>query len=785
MKLQVVPNTSVVNAGSITEHSKNAVTSSQIVQPNVTRIETDSENANAQSAGVQIEMVIAPNKSPNFTKMQSVKENHASFNVKGENLQQLSTNALPPYSPSSPPEFLNSSSSFLEFHCCMDCGDTFISRSSLNFHLSRRSVLIKFPCESCNCILIFYNHCILQSHIRSHTDKKEKANISRATVNPLPRVFMDGIHNEVLNNLDDELNSLDDPDATAPSELLEFSLRESDTEISLLKEKQSTNVSRFRCLDCNKEFESFKERQEHMTNGEKIPSTNSLCDKCPMVCPSKCSLKAHQRIHLQISPYVCPECGDSPDPHWSNFKHHVDFKCFHKARNIGYKCPKCKIVVANNTSLLEHMESHTEKFYKCEYCPKAFMNATATKSHILLDHKNRKVLYAKIYKCSLCNIVHTVSKEMINHLPEHLKEQIREYIFNCMQCGKALKCKTDLYDHIKVHHPKLYKLTQQNESTIHSIYKVNKPANQHKGKIECLLCRLVFHNFQGYSVHMSKAHQNINQQCLLCFKVNRTRKDMLLHGKQHIEQGSILCLFCSNKTFSDKKGLDAHLISHIERMRFCTCCPVCQEILPDPLRALNHMREEHGMSTSQASNSATPNALNKELVPCHFCRLVFASDGPLRAHLKKEHGVNVSPDKTLTENNNTNEPPRKKPRVEGSMCAKCDYSSANREEFKKHIQTHKSNKSTFQCQECGCCFVVEPSLAMHLKIVHKITDPKKYIAEEGTNFAPDLQNPTEVTSRNALECSVCYTTFPSESSLKIHMRSHGMAFIQTKTAFSL
>ncbi|XP_054716683.1 zinc finger protein 532-like isoform X2 [Uloborus diversus] len=163
----------------------------------------------------------------------------------------------------------------------------------------------------------------------------------------------------------------------------------------------------------------------------------------------------------------------------------------------------------------------------------------------------------------------------------------------------------------------------------------------------------------------------------------------------------------------------------------------------------------------------------------------WTSDGPLRAHLKKEHGVNVSPDKTLTENNNTNEPPRKKPRVEGSMCAKCDYSSANREEFKKHIQTHKSNKSTFQCQECGCCFVVEPSLAMHLKIVHKITDPKKYIAEEGTNFAPDLQNPTEVTSRNALECSVCYTTFPSESSLKIHMRSHGMAFIQTKTAFSL
>lgn len=157
-----------------------------------------------------------------------------------------------------------------------------------------------------------------------------------------------------------------------------------------------------------------------------------------------------------------------------------------------------------------------------------------------------------------------------------------------------------------------------------------------------------------------------------------------------------------------------------------------------------------------------------------FYRIFFFSDknSDLQVHLRVAHNV---PERNAPE---SFEQPAKKPRVEGNGCAKCDFHSANREEFKKHILSHKTNRSTFQCQECGLCFVVEPSLVKHLRIVHKISDTTKYISDEGTNYMPELENPAEKAKLNALECSVCFTSFPNETALKTHMRSHGMAFIQ-------
>lgn len=151
--------------------------------------------------------------------------------------------------------------------------------------------------------------------------------------------------------------------------------------------------------------------------------------------------------------------------------------------------------------------------------------------------------------------------------------------------------------------------------------------------------------------------------------------------------------------------------------------------------------------------------------------LFSGSTSDLQIHFRQTHNVGSS-DGTIEQ------PATKKPRIEGNGCAKCDFRSANREEFKKHILSHKTNRSTFQCQECGLCFVVQPSLSKHLRIVHKISDTTKYISDEGTNYMPELENPSEKAKLNDLECSVCFTSFPNETALKTHMRSHGMAFIQ-------
>lgn len=152
--------------------------------------------------------------------------------------------------------------------------------------------------------------------------------------------------------------------------------------------------------------------------------------------------------------------------------------------------------------------------------------------------------------------------------------------------------------------------------------------------------------------------------------------------------------------------------------------------------------------------------------------------------MKQKHSIDDgSPEKSSALEDQ--EQPLKKQRIEGNNCAKCEFHSVDRDEFKKHILSHKTNRNTFQCQECGLCFVVQPSLIKHLRIVHKISDTTKYITEEGTNYMPDLESTSDASKRSALECTVCFTSFPNEIALKTHMRSHGMAFIIANKSGSL
>ncbi|XP_015918402.1 zinc finger protein 532 [Parasteatoda tepidariorum] len=717
----------------------------------------------------------------NFNDSLNSKEtNNLDTCFQAENLQQLSTNVLPPYIPGSPTSVINLES--FEFHCCTDCGDTFALKSSLTFHLERRSILIRFPCAVCKSVKTFYNRCMLLSHIRSHTDKNKASDITRAVVIPLPRIQMDGLQTESSNVPDDELSSSAEDNSIPPSDLLECSLNVlegDDLSSDKTSNEDSKNAVKVKCLDCNEEFNSTEERAQHLTQDDKIPVIVNQCNKCNMVCPSKCFLKAHQRIHLQISPYVCPECGGSPTPVWIDFQYHVKFHCFHNARGIGYKCPVCKRLCATNDALLKHMELHTEKYAKCNSCPRAYMNVGSFNAHIKLYHADddtSKLKYNMIYKCSLCDIVFLNQEQMLAHRSTHLKEQICEYVFSCMQCGKPHENKKDLSEHIRTYHPKIYKYlvtSKQNSESKNKNTDTIKPS--FLGKIECIYCNSILSCYQGYKTHLAKAHANYNQPCAYCYMVFNSREDMISHGKKHLNKGSYLCLLCNNKRWSDEKHLENHLRKHAETVQHCTVCPVCDEILKTPPEVASHLREEHKLFFKVDSFTKQ----SKEIVTCHFCHDSFAKDSELQDHLKLKHQIDSVKRHTSTENEDKDsDNVCKKSRIEGNVCTKCNYHSTVREDFKKHILSHKTNKSTSQCQECGQCFVVEPALVKHLRIAHKISDTKKYIEEEGTNCMPDFENPTEVSTCNSLICNVCFTTFSNESSLKTHMRSHGMAFIQ-------
>lgn len=62
-----------------------------------------------------------------------------------------------------------------------------------------------------------------------------------------------------------------------------------------------------------------------------------VCPTCPMMLPNRCSFSAHQRMHRNRPPHVCPECGGNFLQ--ANFQTHLREACLHFSRRVGYRCP--------------------------------------------------------------------------------------------------------------------------------------------------------------------------------------------------------------------------------------------------------------------------------------------------------------------------------------------------------------------------------------------------------------------------------------------------------------
>lgn len=213
-----------------------------------------------------------------------------------------------------------------------------------------------------------------------------------------------------------------------------------------------------KCQECGVEYKTRRWLSPHFAGLNRTIKQWVKCDKCELSLPTICSLRAHQRLHENRPPFVCPRCGIVFDKAESAdaFRAHVERRCFHFMRTTSgpavSSCPRCTFSIpdADVEKMAQHfVDAHATVYYKCRSCPKAFSNTAMAKRHFEnTGHEAQKDI---VRKCSICDGVfkERTGTEMRSHAIEHLGAPK----FQCPVCPERSDLLSVIDQHMHSCHP--------------------------------------------------------------------------------------------------------------------------------------------------------------------------------------------------------------------------------------------------------------------------------------------------------------------------------------------
>ncbi|XP_024155575.1 zinc finger protein 532 [Oryzias melastigma] len=714
-----------------------------------------------------------------------------------------SMNPVPMYVPNLSPPTLACISLPSRGYKCLECGDSFALEKSLTQHYERRSVRIEVTCNHCGKNLVFFNKCSLLSHARSHKDKGVVMQCSHLILKPIPADQM--ISTLSLSRSPAGICSSSSPsNAQTSDSQTQGKVASGDNQAAVISapcggpsvaampledDASKLYMHNLKCLECNETFQDDNSLAMHYQVSES--NSQKTCSICQMLLPNQCSYLSHQRIHQHKSPYICPECGASCRS--VHLQSHVTKNCLHYTRRVGYRCVHCSVIFADVAILKSHIQnSHCEIFYKCPLCPMAFKSAPGTHSHAYTQHPGVKAGEPKvIYKCSMCDTVFTLQSLLYAHFDQHVVNH-KVSVFKCPDCSIHYAQKQLMLDHIKSIHGTLKtvegppnlginlplgtKPTNSNSNNPHHNKKDGGSGNsQEKREKKPSASPMRKTNIKCTTDMKSPLSQDYT--CGECKSLFNSRELFLTHMRR--EHGKIMkkhpCRQC-DKSFSSSHSLCRHNRLKHKGLRKVYTCPHCPPLSqPFTKRVLldQHIQLMHGVKHQEENRNKTEAEPDKDM-----------KKSPKRKPEEDERSPGLT-------SRSSGLQPLKRLKVniiKLHKCAVCSFTTEDIAAFHEHIPQHKSDGSSYQCQECGLCYTSHRSLARHLFIVHRLKEPQglgRYNGRGKEDEESQRENQLDVTNENKdgtpnTKCKVCGKMFETEGQLNTHMRTHGMAFIKAK-----
>ncbi|XP_060526818.1 zinc finger protein 687a-like [Cylas formicarius] len=707
----------------------------------------------------------------------------------------------------------------LQVYPCYSCRHMFHSKKSFQYHMNRRAVVLRYKCPGCSGQdLTFYNRCALLVHTRKHYNLHEGSlDLNNLEVEMLPLglagftkcsdipylfdvdeeyitngQFLNSLFyapadgdrgksvvgltptNLVINKTGpdgevqalsllqvarnipkcefvtvDHLNRLrrhvvvsdEEVEVKTEDEELEHEFNSNMilpviTKIETVEESASDSpeTALYKCPEC------FREQNEPLLDhflGENRPMDEKLkCEVCRLICTSPCSYSAHLRIHDQIPPYVCPDCGQE-FPEFNTLHDHMDDTCFHLSKSLRYRCPgrKCGKLFATMQTYSQHFNTHMKNLFQCGGCHALSTSAAEAQEHGRTHSEAYEVL--PCYDCSICDLgSHLNRAGCRKHIEWHMNDLSKVmYIYLCKYCKKYFRSTQTYGTHLiqcAIEHKGVPKKTRMGHSFMYSKYLSG----------ECKRC-------QKRIIYAANAPTRYCGRCLALLRKGNEEQKVV---------EKCICILCKmHMPIADRK-------SHQKVCKYGR-----PEVLVERLDFSN--LDSDDSATTTTTTTATPDTATTTSSPTKTKRRKISKPK------KPEVVCDLTAEKPIEFNGIY-------------QCRLCYVKDKDRERFHAHVKGHRQESTAYQCMECGECFVVRPSLIIHLLHYHNISEYEQYFDENDcfdksavNELAKNVKMPHYMKGEvNENQCRVCRDQFRTKDEHDKHFRVHGMAFLLKNSA---
>ncbi|XP_075400384.1 RE1-silencing transcription factor [Tenrec ecaudatus] len=293
--------------------------------------------------------------------------------------------------------------------------------------------------------------------------------------------------------------------------------------------------------------------------------------------------------------------------------------------------------------------------------------------------------------------------------PEDKCKSLKTKPFRCKPCQYEAESEEQFVHHIRVHSAKKFFVEESAEKQAKAReYGSSTPeeGDFSKGPIRCDRCGYNTNRYDHYTAHL-KHHTRAGEnervyKCIICTYTTVSEYHWRKHLRNHFPRKVYTCGKCAY--FSDRKNnYVQHVRTHTgERPYKCELCPYSSS---QKTHLTRHMRTHSG----------------EKPFKCDQCSYVASNQHEVTRHARQVHNG----PKPLN-------------------CPYCDYKTADRSNFKKHVELHV-NPRQFNCPVCDYAASKKCNLQYHFKSKHptcpsKTMDVSKVKLKKTKKREADLPN---------------------------------------------